>query len=204
MVDNNLRPSFFGRYLNIGDALNTDEAIYLLGEGCRILPVYSGAAPAAPNEQTGEAAANKAIAAATRLSMAEGVVIYANIEGHWKPRPEYIIDWCSTLWGVGRGAGFYCNNWAQSDFMTAFKAAFGKMKSPMRERIRLWCQHPYRGCEQGQISSFSPESPIFYPAGPSVWQYARECFKFNQGGETWGLIDMNTATQGGFDAMWTP
>ena len=136
--------------------------------------------------------------------MAAGVTIYTDIEPLEKPTIEYLVGWCTTMWNskYGGAGGFYCNNWVGSDFMRTFKQAFAKMDEEMRAAIRLWCQYPLRRC--GQSGTFVPDKPPFFPAGPRVWQYALGCLPYKQGAQSYALIDMNTANEEGFAAMWKP
>lgn len=201
LVAKNLKPAFFGRYLAAPAGvhlLTSAEASYLRNKGCRILPVYRKK----PTLESGEAAATKAIAAASAVGVAAGVVLYTDIEPLDKPSPEYLLGWCKTMWAskFGGAGGFYCNNWVGSDFMRAFKKALEQMATPMKNRISLWCQYPLHKC--GQLTTFSPDTPSFYPDGPMVWQYALGCLKYTQGEHQYALIDMNMATQRGYDDMW--
>jgi hypothetical protein len=209
LVAKNLKPQFFGRYL-VGSKeqiLTAGEAQYLLSNKCRILPIYREAIPTEKSTALdGATAAGRAITAATALGMPNGVYIYADIEPLWKPSVDYIIGWCTamSLSKFGGCGGFYCNNWSLSDFMRSYKTAFNKMDVPMKEsKINLWCQYPPKGCSQAAASfDFAPARPLFHLSGPVVWQYAINCLKQNIGGNMIGLIDMNLATQRGFDGMW--
>ena len=200
LVGKGLTPSFFGRYLGKATTvLSKAEADFLLGKGCKILPVYRSGSV---NGQSGSAAAAKAISAAKAVGVAPGTVIYTDVEPLEKPSVDYIKDWCKTMWSspFGGAGGFYCNNWSGSDFMKAFKKAYDDMDASMRAAVYLWCQYPLKAC--GQSSSFAPSPPTFFPTGPNVWQYALGCLKYSQGSNKYALIDMNTANMDGYNAMW--
>jgi Domain of unknown function (DUF1906) len=202
LVAKGLTPSFFGRYLDGGSVnLTTAEVGYLHGKGCAVLPVYRKGPVGGKN---GAVDASRAIEIADALSMAAGVTIYTDVEPLEKPTVEYITTWCTRMWNskYGGAGGFYCNNWVGSDFMRTFKKAFEQMDQEMRGNVRLWCQYPLRRC--GQISSFEPDKPTFFPSGPTVWQYALGCLPYKQSTHSYALIDMNTANATGMSAMWKP
>src|SRR5262249_52781851 len=94
-------PEFWGRYIGwVANQMTWGEIEYLFhaSDGnCRLLVIYNGAydGPGSlrGNYDAGRADARNAIKIATDLSVPDGIMIWADIEGIWHPTAEWFQGW---------------------------------------------------------------------------------------------------------------
>lgn len=207
-------PSFWGRYIgqhNGKNALPKEEVAFIrqVSPHTRLLVVYNNVRPGGGYD-TGRIDAQAAISFANALDISSGVVIYANVEpSDGKVSADWIRGWWDIMYDSkygGRG-GIYGNTsgitWL-AYLRSAYAGALEKMKSPpsMGWYPPLWAQRPFKGCMIPEQINFSYQpDQIWEGYGAAVvWQYAINCYI--PSGQKNGLIDMDLATQIGYDGMW--
>ncbi|HEV2418171.1 MAG TPA: glycoside hydrolase domain-containing protein [Terriglobia bacterium] len=198
------KPEFWGRYIGGYYALTASEADFLLGNGCSILVIYNGAYDGAKSVrggyQEGVKDANKAIAAATALSVPDHTYIYADIESGWRVTAKWLEGWSDTMHDsdFGGAGGVYANPMPSNAprFNTPYCQAFNsdeKMRGS--DGVRggyIYSSEPEPGCGRAP-GKYAPAAP---PCNPNavIWQYAEGCYS--------GLVDQDLANDIGFWSMW--
>ena len=214
-------PDFWGRYIGGSYKLTEEEVGYIshASKGkCRILVIYNGAHNAKTSTQGGKAEglhdAQKAVAAATKLGVPPGTMIFCDIEPGWKCTADWFRGWWEGMYAsLYAGAGGMYENplpWNAPNFSSPYlKALTADAASPVQSflgsRRYLYSQQPQKGFVPPKSDKFA--SLAFAPAEPAglagetvLWQYAINCLKL--GDSKIGLIDMNLADQRGYDLMW--
>src|SRR4051812_10626923 len=110
-------PDFWGGYVGGRYEITSEmiEYIFKRSEGqCRILIVYNGAHDSVHSVRgkyaEGARDAEKAIAAAVRVGVPPGVMIWGDVEGAWQPTVDWFQGWAETMYKsryAGMG-GIYC------------------------------------------------------------------------------------------------
>jgi hypothetical protein len=226
-----MQPSFWGRYLQRltangtpdgGDTggLTAAEASFILGRGCRILPIYRGAGPVsvAGGRHTGQADAAKAIAQAERVGVPPGVVIYVDIEPNWAPVRDWFLGWWDGMAPSPYNDGIYSNGQATNPFSRPYAEAF-VARDPDARATFLWAQVPqhanpaeFRGCPTAREALRSTYAPVRHPSNAAntvLWQLKINCLPFPFPGDihlpvavNQGRIDNNLALPQAVDGMW--
>ncbi|KZZ85255.1 glycoside hydrolase domain-containing protein [Bacillus sp. SJS] len=168
-------PAYWGRYLadvpGVSRGLSKLEISFIHSKGIKVLPIYNVFDQAIQYDK-GAIAVRNAVFHARRLDIAEGTVIFANIEHFFSVQPEWIAAWAEKMSETGYRPGFY-HDPVKGDFSEAYCAAVSKNSKIANQSI-LWSTRPETG------TSKEYEAPPFNPAKPPckgnvwIWQYGRD------------------------------
>lgn len=191
------KPDFWGRYIS-SYVITPEEVAFLHGKGCAILLVYNWTNTTIVSQgyDSGVSQAHLAITQAQAVHAPQNVAIAIDIESGWPVSSDFISGFSDTMRAsTYYGAGMFYANPQDGLFSPAYNIAFHNEKRPSirQEPVGLiWSSEP----EQGYtfpIPAWNPSYPSSNTEGTTVWQYAENYGK---------LIDLNLASQAGFDAMW--
>jgi hypothetical protein len=177
--------------------------------------------------QNGAVSAANACRLANNLSVPDGTRLYADLEG-WRVDADWLDGWCTEVpdasLRLGRRyvAGIYGRVLGTAELAVARRtyrrlpdAWSGHVDQVIRGRqeregrliqgvrlsspIHIWSNMPRWGrrCE-GVPESFQGSSTLGGQTRTVVWQYGMGCPNLAE------LVDMDLATQEGFDEMWRP
>jgi hypothetical protein len=213
-------PEFWGRYISGVAAeflLTPDEVNFFSQQGCSILCICSLPAQSTKGDRaTGQQAAQKAIAAATKLKVPQGTWIYADIEPGWTMTANWLLGWwdkmaASSFGGVG---GLYANtapinhaniNDPYGEAVKKWESENGSWLSILTDKVsNLYAQTPAKGCganvDDLGFTLVQPDAPPGRRDDVVLWQYAINCRKV---GQFWSF-DMDVANDRGFNSLWQP
>jgi hypothetical protein len=196
------KPRFWGRYIRGTDQnVDAEEASFLFDRGCRVLPLvtFSGSSQVQGSFASGASKAGEAIASARALGIPGGVFIYADIEPLWRPSKDFILGWWDGMRQsmYGGYGGLYCNNHPINSFFNVpyrdALATYRKKHPAGAHKIFLWVQTP-------AVGGIDPSWPEEHTGDfARVWQFSlNRCTGYG----TTGLVDLDLATEEGFNAMW--
>jgi len=218
------RPEFWGRYIGGIDKkpktgvqngfLTTEEIAFLKARGCRILCIYTGLRTSVTkDDKQGRADAADACRVAQKVLRIDphGTWIYADIEPDYpKVQGAWMQGWMEQIHAspFGGAGGFYAptgNPGFNSIFCPVFKAE-GEGNPPkipdVRRRVNLYALSP-SGKERCPVDpmavAYTPDKPACHADGVVIWQYATGCLETS----AWS-VDMDLATERGFQSMWDP
>ncbi len=197
-------PEFWGRYIggntHVGTPLSASEASVIHAKAIRILPIYNVVLSHEPagTLENAKAHAARAVHSARALNIPDdnSVCIYADLE-YWVTSKNWIDGWEEGITSAGYLAGFY-GSLALQSFAPAYCAAYANAPEHFARVLLFGNQPSYYPTKTNVQASYEMSIgaavPSCNPAGAAIWQYVLSALS--------GTVDLNMATDIGFESMW--
>ena len=197
-VRNKVYPNFWGRNLTGENSLTKEEVDFLHQQGCKVTATDKSEGPM-ETEEEGLLQAKKTVAAAMKLEIPAGAVIFLKIAADTTVTTVYMKGYALGLLSEGYTPGFQANTDAAYSFDREFSRGL-QTDRDVFEKCLVWAIAPSLE-EYDRITTTHLIHPDNWaPYAPSgitrndiaLWQYGKDCHPIqdNTGRETVFNIDL--------------